>query len=93
MCSASRSATIFSHAGGYASEQQFVAGLEPALWVAAAVVAVGALAALALPGRQSATVSALPARQSDVRAAASAPVSAPAPVSVLAAAAVAAGHA
>ena len=86
-------ATIFSHAGGYASGQQFVAGLEPALWVAAAVVAVGALAALALPGRRSATVSALPARQSDVREAAHAPVPAPAPVSVLAAAAVAAGHA
>ena len=54
-------ATIFSHAGGYASGGLFVAGLEPALWVAVAVVAVGALVALALPGRGS-TAQATPAQ-------------------------------
>ena len=43
-------ASIFSHAGGFASPQDFVDGLEPAIWVGAAVVAVGAVAALAIPG-------------------------------------------
>jgi len=45
-------AAIFSHAGGYASADSFVAGMEPALWVGAAVVGLGAVAALALPGRK-----------------------------------------
>ena len=57
-------ATIFSHSGGYASGQQFVAGLQPALWVAAAVVAVGALVAVALPGRRSVATVSLSAGQS-----------------------------
>jgi EmrB/QacA subfamily drug resistance transporter len=43
-------ASIFSHAGGYASPQAFTDGLEPAIWVGAAVVALGAVAALAIPG-------------------------------------------
>jgi EmrB/QacA subfamily drug resistance transporter len=43
-------ASIFSHTGGYASAEQFVDGLVPAAYVGAAVVAVGALAALAVPG-------------------------------------------
>jgi EmrB/QacA subfamily drug resistance transporter len=42
-------ATVFSGAGGYASPATFVDGLVPALWVGAAVLAVGALAALAVP--------------------------------------------
>jgi EmrB/QacA subfamily drug resistance transporter len=42
-------ATIFTHAGGYGSPQAFVNGLEPALWVAVAMLAAGVLAVLALP--------------------------------------------
>ena len=45
-------ATVFSTQGGYETPQAFVAGTVPAVWVGAAVVAVGALAALALPGRR-----------------------------------------
>jgi EmrB/QacA subfamily drug resistance transporter len=43
-------ATIFTSYGGYVSPRDFVDGLTPALWVGAAVVAVGAVAALAVPG-------------------------------------------
>jgi EmrB/QacA subfamily drug resistance transporter len=42
-------ATIFTHAGGYSSPQAFVNGLEPALWVAVAMLAAGVLAVLVLP--------------------------------------------
>ncbi len=42
-------ATIFTHAGGYGSPQAFVNGLEPALWVAVAMLGAGTLAVLALP--------------------------------------------
>jgi hypothetical protein len=44
-------ASVFSATGGYASPQTFVDGLVPALWVGAAVVALGAVVAMALPGR------------------------------------------
>ncbi len=44
-------ASVFSANGSYASPQAYVDGLLPAVWVGAAVVALGALAALALPGR------------------------------------------
>jgi EmrB/QacA subfamily drug resistance transporter len=44
-------ASVFSATGGYASPQTFVDGLVPALWVGAVVVAIGAVVALALPGR------------------------------------------
>ena len=40
---------VFSSKGGYASAQDYVSGLVPAVAVGAAVVAVGALCALALP--------------------------------------------
>ncbi|QEU92467.1 MFS transporter [Streptomyces kanamyceticus] len=43
--------SIFSAQGGYASGRDFVNGLEPALWVGAAVVALGAVAALFIPSR------------------------------------------
>jgi len=43
---------VFSSRGGYASAQDYVSGLVPAVSVGAAVVAVGALCALALPGRR-----------------------------------------
>src|SRR2546421_1723202 len=45
-------ASIFSHYGGYSSPQHFVDGLRPAVWVGAGLVGVGALAALAIPGRR-----------------------------------------
>ena len=44
-------ASVFSSSGSYASPTQFVDGLVPAVWVGAAIVAVGAVVALALPGR------------------------------------------
>jgi hypothetical protein len=44
-------ATVFSQSGAFTSPQAFVDGVVPALWVAAAVVAVGAAAALLLPRR------------------------------------------
>src|SRR4051794_16555649 len=51
-------ASIFAHYGGYGvgpgAGEHFVDGLTPALWVGAAVVAGGAVAALALPGKKRA---------------------------------------
>ncbi len=43
---------VFSSRGGYASPQDYVSGLVPAVGVGAAVVAVGALCAVALPSRR-----------------------------------------
>ncbi len=43
-------ASVFSGSGSYASPSAFVAGLTPAVAVAAIVLAVGAIAALAIPG-------------------------------------------
>jgi EmrB/QacA subfamily drug resistance transporter len=42
-------ATVFTSHGSYASPQAYVAGLTPAMWVGAAVLAVGALLPLLLP--------------------------------------------
>ena len=47
-------ASIFTHAGGYGSAQLFTDGITPALWVGAAFVAIGALAATLIPGKQTA---------------------------------------
>ena len=44
-------ATVFSQSGAFTSAQGFVDGLVPALWVASAVVALGAVVGLALPRR------------------------------------------
>jgi EmrB/QacA subfamily drug resistance transporter len=44
-------ASIFAHQGGYGSADTFTDGIIPALWVGAAAVGVGALAAGLLPGR------------------------------------------
>jgi EmrB/QacA subfamily drug resistance transporter len=56
-------ASVFSANGGYASPQSFVDGLTPALWLGAAVVAAGALLALAIPGRRRPVIALdLPAR-------------------------------
>jgi EmrB/QacA subfamily drug resistance transporter len=42
--------SIFSAHGGYASGQDYVNGMTPAIYVGAVVVALGAVAALAIPG-------------------------------------------
>ena len=42
-------ATIFSSYGGYGTGQTFVSGLTPALWIGAVAVALGAVAAFAIP--------------------------------------------
>jgi len=42
-------ATVFTDAGGYGSPQAYVDGLTPAVWVGAAVLAVGAMVALLVP--------------------------------------------
>src|SRR4051812_21729709 len=44
-------ASVFSHYGGYTSGAAFVDGLTPAVWIGAALVGVGSLAALAIPHR------------------------------------------
>ena len=56
--SASRcSPSIFANQGGYCTAETFIDGLKPAVWVGAAVVGVGALAATLLPGRGRRTTS------------------------------------
>jgi EmrB/QacA subfamily drug resistance transporter len=52
---------VFSARGSYASGSAFVAGLAPAVWVGAAVVAAAVAAALLLPRARRATVGAPPA--------------------------------
>jgi len=55
-------ASVFSRYGGYASPETFNDGLVVATWVGAIVVAFGALAALAIPGKaKAAAVEAEPA--------------------------------
>ena len=44
--------TVFAGGGSFASPQAFVDGVQPALWVGAAVVAVGALVATLVPRRE-----------------------------------------
>jgi EmrB/QacA subfamily drug resistance transporter len=46
-------AAVFTGAGGFESPQAFVDGLVPALWVGAAVLVGGGLAALLIPGKQA----------------------------------------
>lgn len=43
--------SVFASHGSYTSPQHYVDGLVPALWVGAAIVAVGAIAGMLLPGR------------------------------------------
>jgi predicted MFS family arabinose efflux permease len=45
-------ATVFTDAGGFSSPQAYVDGLIPAIWVGAAVLTLGALIALLVPGRR-----------------------------------------
>jgi EmrB/QacA subfamily drug resistance transporter len=47
-------ASVFSNYGGYANGQTFVDGMTPALWIGAAVVLVGAVAAFLIPTRKRA---------------------------------------
>jgi EmrB/QacA subfamily drug resistance transporter len=49
-------ALVFSHSGGYSSGHAFVDGMVPAVWIGAAVVAVGSLAAFAIKRRPQAPV-------------------------------------
>jgi len=51
-------ASVFTGSGGYGSPQAFIAGLRPAMWVAVAVLAVGALVVLVLPFRTPTTAEA-----------------------------------
>jgi hypothetical protein len=47
-------ATVFAANGSYASPQAYTDGMTSAIWVGAAVLAVGAIAALFVPGRKHA---------------------------------------
>lgn len=62
-------ATVFTSHGGYGSPQAFVNGLTPAMWVGAAVLAAGALAALVLPFSTRATAQAHAETQAKAEAA------------------------
>ncbi len=44
-------ASVFSAYGSYATPETYLAGLVPAMWVGAAIVGIGAVAALAIPAR------------------------------------------
>jgi EmrB/QacA subfamily drug resistance transporter len=46
-------ATVFAHNGSYASPEAYTSGMTAAIWVGAAVLAVGALTALLVPGRRA----------------------------------------
>jgi EmrB/QacA subfamily drug resistance transporter len=52
-------ATVFTGAGGFQTPQAYVDGLIPAVWVGVAVLAIGALVALLVPGKRAAAVSAI----------------------------------
>jgi hypothetical protein len=43
---------VFASTGSYASPQEYTDGMTSAVWVGAAVLAVGAVAALFVPGRR-----------------------------------------
>src|ERR1700712_4874927 len=49
-------ASIFTAKGGYTSGAAYVDGLTPALWIGAVIVALGAVAALFIPGRKATAV-------------------------------------
>jgi EmrB/QacA subfamily drug resistance transporter len=60
-------ATVFTSAGGFASPAAYVDGLVPAVWVGSAVLAVGALVALFVPGRRAEGAAVAPANDGLVR--------------------------
>ncbi len=45
-------AAIFANQGGYGAPQHFIDGLKPAMWVGAMIVAIGAVIAMFVPGKQ-----------------------------------------
>ena len=51
-------ATVFTSHGSYASPQDYISGLVPAMWVGVAVLGVGALIAAVLPFGRSRQVTA-----------------------------------
>src|SRR5918999_2891657 len=56
-------ATVFASTGSFASPQEYTDGMTSAIWVGAAVLAVGALAALLVPGKRRDRVPRLNAAQ------------------------------
>src|SRR4051795_4586295 len=60
-------ASVFSANGSYASPAAFTAGMTSAIWVGAAVLAVGALVALLVPGKRRAESAPEPAAVGQVR--------------------------
>jgi EmrB/QacA subfamily drug resistance transporter len=56
-------ASVFAHAGGYTSPETFVDGTTTAVYVGAAVVGLGAIAAFAMPGRRRRSTSAVGATE------------------------------
>ncbi|HEY2141909.1 MAG TPA: DHA2 family efflux MFS transporter permease subunit, partial [Solirubrobacteraceae bacterium] len=69
-------ATVFTSHGGYRSAQAFVSGLTPAMWVGVAVLAVGALVAVALPFATGARAAEAPSHATQPELAAAAPLTA-----------------
>jgi EmrB/QacA subfamily drug resistance transporter len=53
-------ATVFAHNGSYASPAAYTDGMTSAIWVGAAVLLAGALAALLVPGRRAQRAAAMP---------------------------------
>ena len=45
-------ASVWSHYGSYQSGASFVDGMTPAIWIGAAIVLLGAVAAFAIPHRR-----------------------------------------
>ena len=60
-------ASVFVANGSYASPQAFTDGMTSAIWVGAAVLAVGALIALLVPGKRRAESAPEPATVGQVR--------------------------
>jgi MFS family permease len=61
-------ATVFSAHGGYASPQNYVDGLIPAVWVGSAVLFVGAFVALGIPSKRPQATGDRPQELSPARA-------------------------
>ena len=62
-------AAIFANAGGYGSGESFVNGMTPAVYVGAALVGLGAIAAFAIRGRRPAADRGAAGARAGVRAA------------------------
>jgi EmrB/QacA subfamily drug resistance transporter len=61
-------ATVFAHNGSYASPAAYTNGMTSAIWVGAAVLLAGALAALLVPGRRAQRAGAMPLAQVEAAA-------------------------